>query len=77
MVTASALTWESLLPDVSNSLQKHLFHKNAMIAIDKRTIIKRISLSVPYNLDCTIATISYRIIRRRPDRVISKFGETN
>ena len=79
MVTASALTWESLLPDVSNSLQKHLFHKNAMIAINKRTIIcvKRISLSVPYNLDCTIATISYRIIRRRPDRVISKFGQNN
>ena len=74
MVTASAFTWERLLPDVSNSLQKHLFNKNAIITIHKRTIlcVKRISLSVAYNLDCTMATTSYSIIRRRPDGVKSK-----
>ena len=79
MVTASAFTWERLLPDVSNGLQKYLFNKNAIIAIHKSTLlyVKRISLWVAYNLDCTIATIWYSIIRRRPDRVISKFGENN
>ena len=79
MVTASAFTWERLLPDVSNGLQKYLFNKNAIIAIHKSTLlyVKRISLWVTYILDFTIATIWCSIIRRRPDRVISKFGENN
>ena len=76
MVTASAFTWERLLPDVSNGLQKYLFNKNAIIEIHKSTL-NRISLWVAYNLDCTIATIWYSIIRIRSDRVISKFGENN